>query len=163
MMNVFNILCLHIGECFVDISTTKDCSDGYCIVSKEGDEFEQICDDNEELEEMFVIQTTYELKKRSEVQNIFFRCKYDKCNSEEIFHQVSELVDNYYDLEPIRNLLVDTTKPLEEENTTSSYQQTTEKQSSTAIMKSSGLQIYCSNTVMYGALIVFIFDIFSFL
>jgi hypothetical protein len=146
---------------------------------------------------MLIIQTAYELKKRSEVQNIFFHCKYDKCNSKEIFNQMSELVDDYYDMAPIRNILGYETKTTGKGNTTSSYQKTTGKESTTSsyrqttgkenttssfhqttakpsstatmtdinstTMKNSGLQIYCSNTVMHGALIVFIFETISFL
>ena len=91
------------------------------------------------------------------MQNIFFVCQYDQCNSEQIFREVTELVDEYYDLSPIRNVLAN----IKNENTTVS------KQSSTTIvmtminttMKNNGLQLYCSNTVIYGVLIIFIFHI----
>ena len=58
-----------------------------------------------------MIETKTDISMSEEKQTITFACDYNLCNSNQTVSQIQHLVDNYYDISPLRQVLANRTAP----------------------------------------------------
>jgi hypothetical protein len=98
---------IFLEQCLDNNSTSQVCPTKRCqtVHSTINNKFEQICVANPDSHNTIHIRTIIDTLTHNEKQWIAFEYGCDECNLREIFPQIQECVDQYYDLSPMRKIL----------------------------------------------------------